>query len=387
MLGYLHNCLFQTKIARRVVSLLIPLCALLPVAPAGAQTADPNALPVTRSLLTYLVNLERRTPEEGKRVLSGQDIRTDSDGFNNNWLYIDQTYSKTPGLMEIYYYRGPLEQDPKPPEIGEMNQKAIPHWNTGGLVTVTLANHNPKTGRNWNDPDFTTADWNDLLASCDPPLCNAIRNNFFKELDYDAEGLQELSNNGIAGIAVILRPFAEMNFSGAWYYTNDADRGTHAQFKELWRQTFNYLTVTKNVHNLLFAYGPLMDWGFYAEMYPGSAYVDTVGLSYYRDVLPGEPIPVVGGYDELTTQIAPGKPFGFGEYGPQAGDTTVFDPKEYNQLINGIRQNMPKVVYWTSWSGIFTMGLAEPPNGVHLNVGQLLSDPWVVNLGDITPHP
>ncbi len=46
---------------------------------------------------------------------------------------------------------------------------------------------------------------------------------------------------------------------------------------------FNYMTKTKNLHNLLWIYSPDQGPGNYSMYYPGDDYVDIVALDVYVD--------------------------------------------------------------------------------------------------------
>lgn len=46
---------------------------------------------------------------------------------------------------------------------------------------------------------------------------------------------------------------------------------------------FNYLTTTKNLHNVLWVYSPDHSRGNRLAYYPGAAYVDIVALDVYTD--------------------------------------------------------------------------------------------------------
>jgi mannan endo-1,4-beta-mannosidase len=46
---------------------------------------------------------------------------------------------------------------------------------------------------------------------------------------------------------------------------------------------FNYMTKTKNIHNLLWIYSPDQGPGNYSLHYPGDDYVDIVALDVYVD--------------------------------------------------------------------------------------------------------
>ena len=69
-----------------------------------------------------------------------------------------------------------------------------------------------------------------------------------QELDQLAAGLEELKE---AGVVVIWRPFHEMN--GDWFWWGAKPP---AEFVKVWRHMFDYFTNTKQLDNLLWAYGP-----------------------------------------------------------------------------------------------------------------------------------
>ena len=52
---------------------------------------------------------------------------------------------------------------------------------------------------------------------------------------------------------------------------------------------FNYLTHTKNIHNALWVFSPDQSQGNRVPYYPGSDFVDIVGLDAY----PEDPVRVV----------------------------------------------------------------------------------------------
>jgi mannan endo-1,4-beta-mannosidase len=332
-------------------------CACGPPVP-----ADPDAVPAATSVLTYLAGLPNRTD---KRVVSGQKYRYDWD-----WTPISQNTGRTPALMGGAYVcwkscgGKPFNKVPL--------SVLIQHWQSGGLVQMTEMIGNPKTGGGVVDTNFTPDDFDHLLTAGDP-----VNQAYLSQLDIIAAGYQELAS---AGVVVLVHALQEMNGYWCWW-----SQGTPEQYKALWRMEFQYLTQTKGLHNLLFTYAPNAGSGCYAEYYPGDAYIDVVGVDYYLNV--DGPIPKAGGYDELTTAIAPCKPFGFIEFGPIQGGDLNFTPRDYQQLIVAIKTSMPKVTYWHSWNQVWGMGIAGYPatkNNTHLNVPELLSDPWVVNLGDVT---
>jgi mannan endo-1,4-beta-mannosidase len=334
------------------------------------EPADPQASDAAKAVLAYLAALPSR-PD--KRVVSGQKYR-----FPRwDWAPI-QADGSTPGLMGVSYVcgdgTGTSGCGGKPFLHEGLLQTLADHFHSGGLVQIAEAIGNPKTGGGATDTAFTPADFDHLLTPGDP-----MQATYLSQLDIIAKGYQFLQAQGVV---VLVHALFEMN--GYWFWWS---KGTPAQYRAFYRMEFEYLTRTKALHNLLFTYAPNSGNGSYADYYPGDSNIDVVGLDYYLDI--EGPIPKADGYDPLTTQIAPCKPFAFVEFGPLPGGSTVqFSPRDYGQLIVAIRATMPKVTYWQSWNEIWGMGIADYTTGQsHLHVRELLADPWVANLGDIVLPP
>ncbi len=334
-------------------------------APQGPTPADPLASDAAKAVLQYLWRLPNRSD---KRVVSGQMRRFDQW----DWSPI-LGYGVTPGLVGIGWVcddggkTAPCNG--KPFLASGLLQKAADHYHQGGLVQVDEGIGNPLMQTGAGDTRFSPADFDRLLTPGDP-----VNASFLAQLDVIAAGYEFLQEQGVVAL---VHGLPEMN--GTWYWWS---KGTPDQFKALYRLEFDYLTKSKGLHNLLFTYAPNAGNGAYGDFYPGDAYVDIVGVDYYLDV--DGAIPKAGGYDELTTQVAPCKPFAFVEFGPLPGGVDVFRPRNYDQLIVAIKQTMPRVTYWHSWKSVWGMGIADYDGGAtHLNVPELLHDPWVVNLGDV----
>lgn len=55
------------------------------------------------------------------------------------------------------------------------------------------------------------------------------------------------------------------------------------EFKTVWIDLFNYMTNTKNLHNLLWIYAPDQSASNPSMYYPGDKYVDIAALDVYVD--------------------------------------------------------------------------------------------------------
>jgi mannan endo-1,4-beta-mannosidase len=154
--------------------------------------------------------------------------------------------------------------------------------------------------------------------------------------------------------------------NGGWFWWGAKDP---QQFKNAWIYSFNYLTVTKGLHNLLWVYGPNAGSDA-ANYYPGSQYVDIVGLDYYGSMN----VPQASGYTAL---LALNKPIALTEFGPCSADGSNCSPQDSTPLIAGIRQNMPKLTFWMSYGDVWSLSH-------HLNAKQLLQDSWVITRDEIS---
>jgi mannan endo-1,4-beta-mannosidase len=169
-----------------------------------------------------------------------------------------------------------------------------------------------------------------------------------------------LSDLQSAGVTVLWRPLHEMN--GDWFWWGNQDAAT---FKNVWIDMYNYFKNTKGLNNLIWVYAPDFSRDNRTAYYPGSSYVDIVGLDAYDD----NPEANVTGYDEL---VALGKPFALAEIGPDTLGT--FD---YTKWLSAIKNKFPNTVYFYAWND----GWSPQRN---VNGSTLMNDSWVVNRGEIS---
>lgn len=86
---------------------------------------------------------------------------------------------------------------------------------------------------------------------------------------------------------ILFRPFHENTGSWFWWGAAFCDAET---YKNVWKYTVEYLRDDKDIHNLLYVYGPgseAADVEEYGERYPGDDYVDMIGFDIYNE-MPGE---------------------------------------------------------------------------------------------------
>jgi mannan endo-1,4-beta-mannosidase len=158
-----------------------------------------------------------------------------------------------------------------------------------------------------------------------------------RRLDEVADYLEQLEAEGIA---VLWRPFHEMN--GDWFWW-----GQQARFKDLWVGMWNHFTETRQLDNLLWVFS-VNYWGEGAAddpelYYPGDAYVDVLGVDVYTEY--GHSY-AQSNHDGLRA-LAPGKPIAITENGEMPN-------------VPALRGTQPNWVYWSTWWGFETAESGNP---------------------------
>lgn len=156
--------------------------------------------------------------------------------------------------------------------FGLMTQLIREAHESGGIVTISWHPDNPTTGKSAWDPSPAV---NDILEG---GTKNATYRQWVERVAVFLHGLKTRSGKPIP---IVFRPFHEMN--GTWFWWG-AESCSPEEFKDLWRETFNLLTQTYQVHNLLFCYSTdaVGSREEYLRFYPGDAYVDILGMDLYH---------------------------------------------------------------------------------------------------------
>ncbi len=286
----------------------------------GVTTADTNANARTVATLSYLKNLSNQ-------YVGGQMTQI---GWDNMIPTIKSNFGNYPGVIGFdahYDYSS-----------SELSQLAS--WSNGqgsnsnSLITLVEHLNNPVTQSSIHSPgsgsgsgtawDTTSVDFSTLTTN----------SNFLADLSDVANTIATLQT---AGVTVLYRPFHEMNGNWFWWGNKPA-----AQFISVWQFIFNYLTVTKGLHNILFVYSINGNTGNDTTYYPGTNYVDIVGYDIYNGVNPV----ISSDYSALT---ALGKPFAITEYGPCTASGCSSNTN-WSAFISDVKSSMPKTTYWMNWS-------------------------------------
>ncbi len=153
--------------------------------------------------------------------------------------------------------------------MGNLIKKA--HKN-GGIITLSWHPDNPVTLKSAWDPSPAVSE---VLQG------GALHPKYRSWLIKVADFMKSLKSDSGKPIPVVFRPYHEMN--GSWFWWGHGNC-TPEEFKRLWIETFEFLTINNNVHNLLYCYSTdaIKDEGEYLKFYPGDEYVDILGIDLYH---------------------------------------------------------------------------------------------------------
>jgi hypothetical protein len=220
-------------------------CSVAPV--------NPKATQQVKNLLCYLYSIY------GKNVLSGQQETSWSNPANDISWYATNGM-KTPAILggDFLYPSG-------------TTTRAIAYWNAGGLTMIRYHMGAPPLSDTYENSKGSANIGNVLTNG------TAENTSFKSKLDYVATELKKLED---ANVPVIWAPFHEFQPNG-WFWWS---KGTSAQFNELWKYMFDYLTNTKGINNLLWlapsSGTPTNGW------FPNKSYYDIAGPDTYDKGVP-----------------------------------------------------------------------------------------------------
>jgi mannan endo-1,4-beta-mannosidase len=367
----------------------------------ATETANPNANENCRKILSYLKSL---TAKSVNRVLLGQYMTGSSGRIESSYeACVENLYKETGQWL-------PLVGNGYMGRTSVINNRLTTYWNQGGIVLVFFHPQNPWTGNGPVSFIPTDASLRDLV---NPE--KSVHKTWIAELDRVASGLAELQANKVSALFF---PFDEVNQLNFWWGrgAGDGENAAPNDFKAVWKHMFEYFTFTKKLNNLLWLYGASAyvgdtanKRGHWHDYYPGSNYVDIVGVSAYGDDIAmqkvsqktGNPYDLWSVYEDMTKELpgyiwseydditALGKPFGITGCGPgskTAQGTAEAPPDpgyDYLILINRIREKFPKVTFVHAWGGP-SSDYKYWAYVYHRHYKELLHDPWVITRDELS---
>jgi hypothetical protein len=237
--------------------------------PCSVMPVSPGSSPQAQKLLCYLYS------QYSNHVLSGQqEANWNADPTDISWY--NTNIGKYPAIdgSDFLYTNGASCTS-----VTASTTRAIAYWNAGGLTMFRYHVGEPVAGSTCaqdcymgaNCAEPTTAAASSLFTNVITAGTaeNAAWNN---RLDYMAV---QISAMKAANVPIILALFHETQANGWFWWA----QGTAAQFVALYRYTFNYLTVTKGLNNIIW----LMPYSGSpsASFYPGASMVDIAGGDTY----------------------------------------------------------------------------------------------------------
>ena len=267
-------------------------CAVAPI--------DPQATAPARKLLCYLYS------QNGNHIISGQEESTWVGGPDYEMNFIQRATGKLPAI------RGMDIGDDS--DLGNVGAKWV---TSGGIVMVGY--HMGAT--NQGDDGYAGSQKQGNISAALTPG-SADNRTLNSRLDRAATQLVKIQQ---AGGAVIWRPWHEAG--GTWFWWS---KEGGAQYQRLWRYTFDYMTKTKGLHNLVWMmpYNGSPD----ASFYPGKAFADVAGADTYA----GDHNPQTSLYNRTKAIVGGSIPIALHENGP------VPDPDQ-------LRASGTKWVLFNTW--------------------------------------
>ncbi|ESP00304.1 hypothetical protein LOTGIDRAFT_205222 [Lottia gigantea] len=263
---------------------------------------DPKATQETQNLYKRLKALSR----DESKILFGQQEHTwlgaegghspylidtlTHDGGIQGWIYGDYQ-AKTKSLDDLSDVKRMTGSYPALLGMDFSNADDPKHtitsswlgrlaYERGEIITMSMHFSNPVTGGS----PWINNDKGDTLRSVQRILPGGDHHYKFNQLlDRVANWTNSFKDSNGNLIPVIFRFLHELNGGWFWWGLNNKAKNTEQDLKNLYIYTVEYLRDKKGVHNFLYAFSPdkFKDEADYLKTYPGSRYVDVLGMDWY----------------------------------------------------------------------------------------------------------
>jgi Glycosyl hydrolase family 26 len=237
----------------------------------GVSPVSPNASPQAKNLLCYLYSIK------GNHVLAGQqEANWNANPADITWY--STNIGKFPSVLgSDFLYHGNASCSQETPSTA----RGIAYWNAGGIPMFRYHMGMPNAGTTCADDCFSGG------ANCAEPTTPPTAAFFTHlvtpgtpenaaldaRLDYVAVQIGAMQ---AANVPIILAIYHETQPNG-WFWW--AQTASGSAFVDLWTYTFDYLTKTKGLTNILW----LMPFSGSPNLafYPGKPFVDIGGPDEY----------------------------------------------------------------------------------------------------------
>ncbi len=188
----------------------------------------------------------------------------------------------------------------------ELVKKAILMSQKGKLITLSFHQCNPTldepcTFKEGVMKPLSSKEWQELLT---PNSELFLR--WKKQMLVIADYLTTLQDQGVI---VYFRPYHEANLPSFWW-----GNASPENFIKLWHQTYQLFTQEKKLHNLRWVFALSFHpkyWDKIQNLYPGTHYVDVLGVDIYPPTKDGQP-DFLSAWEGLK-KIDPNKPLALSE--------------------------------------------------------------------------
>ncbi len=317
-----------------------------------AKPASPNASPEAKALLQLIYNLS------GNHTLTGQHNYPSSKDRNSKFA---AGYSgKTPAIWstdfgfakegdkDSYLMRSAMVEEAK--RQNKMGAIITLCWHAVPPTAAEPITFQPVPGA---DPahlasvqgTLTDQQFQDILTPG-----TDLNKKWMAQVDTIAHYLKELQK---AHIAVLWRPYHEMNGSWFWWGNRVGKYSTQALYRQIFERLVNY----HKLNNLIWVWSvdrPTKPGMEFSNFYPGNKYLDILALDVYGSDFNQS-------YYDTLLGLSKGKPITLAEVG--------------NPPSPEILEKQPKWSYWVIWAGM-TRNTSKKQYEI------LNNDPRVIGLDD-----
>lgn len=320
------------KLCKKINVLIIGI--ILAGSLSGQVPVNPNASAEAKELLKFLYDAK------GNGIITGNH---NEQQYPTEWD--DKLKAKNGNVEPAMYgndfrYGGYIQY--RQDVIDEIIRQ---HTQKGKIITMMYHQVRPMDAETegWSNVqgELTWSEFESLLTDGDP-----IHEAWEDKMDNIAYYLQQLEDQKIP---VLFRPYHEMN--GEWFWWGGKKSGD--QYKRLFRMTYDYLTTTKGLNNLLWVinYSNVND--DLSSYYPGDAYVDAIATDIYEASF------TTNHYNALKN-LANGKPIAVGEVGKMIN-------------MSELQSTYPDYVWFMGWRSLFV------DNNTTSELTNVFGSNWAIN--------
>jgi len=313
---------------KTVKSTAMAMLLMLSLIPFSNAQIQPLTVRTRTSIISYL-----KSVIANNSIIVGQQKAVDGDAPQHTVESLRLQTGNAPALIGYEYGWNSHNR------VDRVNLDVMKQWNSGGLVTISWHADNPFTpgySPRWNS--VAHKDSIDLKALLKNAPDSYAKSSYRKELEKVGNALLDLKNKGVV---VLWRPFHEMNGSWFWWGINDLKNPTNqADYIALWVDMYNYFTNDLKLNNLIWVYSPndSPDENTLSYRYPGSQYVDVVGIDIYSNN--------ISEFKDYNKLLKFNKPIAICEVGPKSD---AYGKMNELDIINTFKGKAAYFLQWSSW--------------------------------------